>query len=215
MTRKRSYQQGSGKLHNGQWSVRYREFGYASRTWVMKREGLGKLKDKKAARKAAEPIMARVNERNNCANPKLPLVPITFREFIDKRWRAYTVSAEHQVSTVNIRNSLINRQLMPFFGEKVMTEITPSDISDFLKASKLSINSRQQLYSMLNLMFEMARQYDVIEQNPVRPLIHRPEQAAINKPTLTPAQVRAILAYLPDDERLYNLLLAVTGMRCG
>jgi integrase len=215
MTRRRSHQKGTVERHNGQWTLRYREFDHTSRKWTMKRQVLGEFKDKKTALKTSEPIMARVNERNNTNDYRKLYSGITFKEFIEKRWRAYTLTAKHQVSTVNTYNTFIDKHLIPFFGNKLIVEITPSDISDFLDSRRAIVanNTLQMLYGMLHLMFEIARQYDLIEHSPVRPLVHKPESVRKEKPTLTAEQIRAVLRRLSVDERLYLLLLAVTGMR--
>lgn len=216
MTRRKSYQRGNVQLHNGQWTLRYREFSDRTRKWILKREVLGKFKNKKAALKAAEPIMIRVNERNNC-KPSEVYSDLAFRQFIDTRWHAYEISAKHKRSTRDCRKVLLKNQILPYFGDKLMTEITPEDIADFLNemGRTLKPNTLQSLYGMLNLMFEIARQYDFIPQNPVRPLVHKPEPEPIEKPTLTPEQIRTILTKLPADERLFHLLVAGTGIRKG
>ena len=217
MTRRRSYQKGSVELHNGQWTVRYREFNHTTRKWNLKRDPLGRCKDKKAAMKAAEPIMVQVNERNNCQQPQKIHAGITFERFIEKRWRAYALSAEHQPSTTDLYNSLLNKHMLPYFGNKLMGEITPGAVSDFFdsKQARYSGNTLHSLYGLLWLIFEIARQYDVILQSPVRPLIHRPQRERREKPTLTLAQIQTLLALLSNHERLYVTLLLVTGMRMG
>jgi integrase len=56
----------------------------------------------------------------------------------------------------------------------------------------------------------------LIEKSPVRSKLHKPELAKVEKPTLKAAQIREVLSHLSDEqERLFNLLLAVTGMRVG
>ncbi|HWN98691.1 MAG TPA: tyrosine-type recombinase/integrase [Blastocatellia bacterium] len=215
MTR-RSHQKGSVELHNGQWSLRYRELNHATGEWTLKRVCLGEFKSKKAAIRAAEPLMKALNERNSSRSSARNAVAITFDEFIELRWRPYTQS-RHQVSTINCHNSLIKKHLIPFFGGKPVADVTPSDITDFLSSrrGKLSGNSLQTVYGVLSLMFEIASQHDLIEHNPVRSLLHKPEAVSVDKPTLQLDQIRAILLALPRQERLYNLLLAVTGMRSG
>src|ERR1051325_11486090 len=82
MTRKRkSYQRGNVALHFGVWTLRYRELDHRRGKWLSKRERLGKFKNKTAARRAAEPIMARVNEHNNSDKPPEAL-HLTFRWFV-------------------------------------------------------------------------------------------------------------------------------------
>jgi integrase len=217
MTRRKSYQKGNVELHNGQWTLRYRELDHASRKWILKREVLGEFKAKKAALKAAEPIMARVNERNNCNAPQRACSEITFKDFITGRWKDYMAHAKYQISTIEHCNSLVKNHLLPFFRQKKMAEVTPSDISSFLKSkqSAVSDNTMQKFYGLLHLMFDIAYQYDVIRQNPVRPKLHKPEMVRVEKPTLRATEVRAILARLPEQEQSFVLLLAITGMRMG
>ena len=217
MARRRSHQKGSVELHRGQWTLRARELNHATGKWTLKRECLGEFKSKKAALEKAEPLLKALNERNNSARSRAPhAVAITFERFIELRWRPYT-QTRHQISTINCHNSLIKNHLIPFFGDRPIADITPSDITDFFNSrhGELSGGSLQTVYGVLNLMFEIARQHDLIEHNPVRPLLHKPEAVLVDKPTLQPDQIRAILLRIPQQERLYNLLLAVTGMRSG
>src|SRR5687767_10357457 len=88
MTRKKTYQKGSVKLHRGFWTLRYRELDHTTGKWSVPRIQLGKFKDKKAALKASEPFMAQINERNN-SEPKKLYAELTFREFIETRWESY------------------------------------------------------------------------------------------------------------------------------
>lgn len=219
MTRKKSYQKGSVKLHRDTWTLRYRELDHTTGKWSKPRVDLGKFKDKKDALKAAAPIMAQVNERNNM-EPKKLYAELDFKEFIDTRWKLYRKSAKHQSSTIENHDSLIKNHLMPFFGKKKLREVQPSDISKFLQLKtdedQLSNNTMQNLYGLLRLMFDIAAQFDLIEKSPVRPKLHKPEIEKVKKPTLSAVEIRAILALLPNEqERLFALLLAVTGMRIG
>jgi integrase len=218
MTRKKTYQKGSVKLHRGSWTLRYREIDHTTGKWTFCRLVLGKFKDKKDALKASEPIMAQVNERNN-TKPKKLYLNITFSEFLKTRWETYTVQAKHQISTLATHNSLIDHHLVPFFGEKRLRDVQPSDISDFLqlkRKKKLSANTRGMLYSLVHLMFDLAEQYDLIDKSPVRSKLHKPESAKVEKPTLSASQIRAVISFLPDEqERLFVLLMSVTGIRLG
>jgi integrase len=218
MTRKRSYQKGAVIFHNEQWTLRYRELIHTTGNWTNRRVVLGKFKNKKAAFKAAEPIMARINERNNSEPQKL-YENITFKEFIETRWESYRKTARHQPSTVAQNDSLTKNHVMPFFGEKKLRQVQPSDVSKFLQKKadeELSGNTMQNLYGMLRLMFEIAEQFDLIEKSPVRSKLHKPEFERVEKPTLSASQIRLILKHLATErERLFVLLLAVTGMRMG
>ena len=130
MTRRKSHQKGSVKLHNGSWTLRYRELDHTTGKWQTRRKVLAKFKDKKDALKASEPIMAQVNERNN-SEPKKLNAKITFKEFVESYWKAYTVKKKLQVSSIDQRNVLLELHLFPYFGAKLMQDIEPSDISKF------------------------------------------------------------------------------------
>lgn len=223
MTHRKTYQRGNVELRNGQWSLRYRELDHATGRYILKREALGKFKNKKAALKASEPIMVRVNERNNSDKPLETHLEVTFKQFVEGRWKAYTVSAKHQASTLDCYGSFLRNHLLPYFGERRLRDITPADISNFLEHFKgkrsrgrVSTNTLHLVYRMLRVMFGLAHEYDLIESSPVRPKIHRPETAEVEKPTLNAAQIRATLAaLLNEQERLFALLISVTGMRLG
>jgi integrase len=221
MARRRSYQKGSLQWHNNNWSVRYWERDQQFGEWKMKRyklDGHNDPKKKKAAQKAADEFIASINNYNNSTGTRKVYSEIKFGGFIEGRWRAYTVSARHQPSTMDSHNSLIKNHLLPFFGDKRMVEITPMDISSFLEKARTDVsgNTMQNLYGLLHLMFDIAHQYDLIEQSPIRPKLHKPDFRQAEKPTLRAADIRAVLAALKDEqERLFVLLVAVTGMRMG
>lgn len=218
MTRRTSYQRGNVQLHNGEWTLRYREYNHATRKWTTKREKLGKFRDKKAARRAAEPIMVRVNERNNSDRPPEKVVDLTFRQFVEGRWKSYCMSAKHQPSTSYAYNSLLSAHLFPRFGDKRLVDVAPVDISEFLEEveGKRSASTVHVLYTLLRQIFDLAEQLDIIERSPVRSRLHRPEITRIDKPTLSVTQIGEILRNMDSEqERLFVLLLAVTGMRMG
>jgi len=212
MTRSRiCYQKGSVQLHNGQWSLRYRELNHATGTWRWRRERLGRFASKKAARQAADPIIKAANERNNHQTPKES--PITFKEFVETHWQTYT--AKHKPATMDSWGSLIKNHLLPNFGDKVLGRITPAEISTFLDTlrSKMEPNTLQSFYNLLRLVLDVAEQYDFIHKSPIRSKLHRPKCVKTDKPTLSPEQTRKVIEALPANESLLATLLAVTGVR--
>lgn len=127
------------------------------------------------------------------------------------------MSAKHRESSKDCRNSLLKTHILPHFENKIIAEVSPSDIGDFLKQlrGKVSSATQLQVFKTLQLMFEIARQYDYVEQSPVRPLVHKPDHQRLEKPTLTAEQIKSVLLRMPQTERLYVMLLAVTGIRMG
>lgn len=216
MTRKRSYQRGSIEFRNGVATLRYWHYEHDTGEWTHPRVKLGKFKDKKAARNAAEPIMAKVNERNNTKPGKLHAA-LTFAEFHKAYWKPYEVSNEHEPTTIDLRDSLYKTHLQPEFGEMEMRDIKPFHVSDFLDVKREAGYSNSTLrvfYRFLKVFFELAFQFDVVKKSPVRPKRHSPKSAKIHKPTLTAEQIREVLSRLENSQEwLAVLLLAVTGLR--
>jgi integrase len=215
MTRRRkSYQRGSvieKPKRSGLYSLRYREFNHRTGKWTNKRERLGEFKTKTAARRAAEPIMARVNAHNNGDKPA---GDFTFRQFVEGRWKAY--GNRHQPATQDCYNTLLKIYLMPRFGEMLLRDIKPIHIGEFLESvTGKAPKTVSLLYSLLHVMFDLACEYELIEHSPVKTKLHRPEVPKVKKPTLTAAEIRAILDHLDPQMRLLSLLIAVTGMRVG
>lgn len=219
MARKRSYQKGNVEMHNGQWTLRYREWNYRTRQWEQKRVRLeGDYKTEKAARSAADPIMARVNEHNNAAKApeKEPEDRITFRQFVETRWRTYSKTRRHQASTQDAYECQLKNHLFPTFGDRYIAEITPGDITDFFSSlSELSLSTQRVLYALLRVVFDLAVEYEEIAISPVRTKLHCPAVERVEKPTLTPDQIRAVLRELEGQQRLLTLLVAITGKRIG
>ena len=215
-----SKQKGAVGIHSGKWSLRYRELDHFTGKWSTRREVLEPCRDRKTALQLALPIMTEVNEYNN-HGPQQPGEKLTFKRFVESYWKPYAVKKGFKASTIDHHNSLLEIHLFPFFGQALMERVRPSDISKFmlLKTSAepgYSNSTLHGFYQFLRMLFDLAEQYDVIGKSPVRPKLHKPEAVKVEKPTLSVVQIRDVLANLEDDqERLFMLLLAVTGMRIG
>jgi integrase len=220
MARRKSYQTGNISIHRGQPTVRYYVFdGMGGMKYKRERlEGVNKNSNKKDLQKAAEPIMARVNEENN--NPRKAKESVTFKAFIEGRWASYQKKAGLKDSTVYSYESIINNYLMPAFQDRLMNEITPSHITAFFdklqnKQPKVSTKYALNIYGLINTMFEVAYQYDIIDNKPVRNKLHKPSHEAKEKPTLSLDQVKMVLSQINEEKRFFFVVLFVTGLRIG
>lgn len=214
MARRRSYQRGNVEMHNGVWTLRFRLYNYDTRKWEQKREVIeGDFKNKKAARRATEGRMSEVNDHNNRGKAQRR-VEMTFAQFVQTRWKER--ARTHQPSTMVSYNSMLSNYILPAFGEKALADITPSDLSDFLESTlNLSASTRSMIYSLLNVIFDLAKQLDIITDSPVRSKLHRPALERKEKPILTPDQIRTVISLMPEEYRLFLALLALTGRRVG
>src|SRR5205085_11984858 len=135
--------------------------------WKQKRAKLAGCDDKnnkKAAREAADAFMAKINERNN--NPLLQGRGLTFAAFIKGRYASFQTNRELQPSTLASYESMVKKHILPSFGSKLITEITPADLTDFFDDLRAKVSGKYaaNLYALLNSMFEVACQYDIIEK---------------------------------------------------
>jgi integrase len=221
MTRRSKDQKGSVEEKpkgSGLYSLRIRELSHVTGKWKMRRFALGKFSGEADALETARPIIAAVNERNKNEPQKLD-AKITFQEFVEQYWRPYAVRKKLQISTLDQRNMILDQHLFPYFGRRAMCDIAPSDIGRFLEAKAeggYSDNTLLSFYGFLHTLFDLAQQVNIIEKSPVRSKIHRPGLDEVEKPVLKAAEIGLILSHLTDEqERLFCLLLAVTGMRVG
>lgn len=215
MARRSSYQNAKPEWRNDCWTVRYRELDHQTGVWKQRRkrlEGCNDKNNKKAAKSAADVFMAQVNERNN--NFQKRQERLTFKAFIEGRWAAYVVKSEMQESTQEVNNSMIRKHLLPFFGDMLMSEITPADVTRFLTPF-YKTSYAKNLYLMLSSIFSVADQYDDIPINPVRPKVHKPKPKNKPKPTLPIDAHIAVINQVAAEFKWLFAFVSVTGLRIG
>ena len=225
MVRKRkSYQTGCISPHNGQYTVRFWMIDYETGKKIRKREILEGAIGKKEARELAKPIMERVNQHNNNfqfneAAEKLKRIKksaLTFRDFFTGRWQTYMTTEKIADSTRYSYDSMTKNHIMPFFAERPLKEIAPSDITDFFnQLDELSPKFALNIYALLNTIFDVAFQYDFIIRSPMRSRIHKPRVEKAEKPALPVATVIQILNHMDKQHFPLFAVLSSTGMRIG
>lgn len=218
MARRKTYQKGNPKWHYGHWTVRYWELDHHTGVWRQKRAKLADCDDKnnkKAAREAADSFMAEVNERNN--NPLMRGRGLTFADFIRERYASFQANRELQPSTLASYESMVKKHILPAFGSKLIAEITPGDLTDFFDGlrGKVSGKYAANLYALLNSMFEVACQYDIIEKKPIRSMLHKPKYEIAEKPTLSVEDVREIINGPDGGYKMLIVVLSVFPVRLG
>jgi integrase len=186
--------------------------------WKQRRAQLAGFTDKnnkKAAKGAADALMEQINEQNN--NPPKLKHKGTFEEFINGRWTSFQTNRDLQPSTLSSYQSMINEHLLPAFGGKLLREITPADLTDFFDGlrGKVSPKYASNIYALLNTMFEVAYQHDLIESKPLRSMLHKPKYQAGEKPTLTVETVEKIINELEGAHRVLLVVLCVFTVRLG
>jgi len=182
--------------------------------WRITTETLRQCQDMREAKQRLQERMVEINARNNG-----PIsASVTFSRFVHNLWAEYVSQRGIKPSTSYSYDSMLRKHLLPEFGHLLMDQIKPIDLTLFLKGLReqgLSSHSRLNVYTLLRTLFELAVEYEVVAANPVRKKLHRPHYRAQEKPILTPAEIRQVLAQIPSRWQPLFLCLAVTGLRIG
>jgi integrase len=223
---RRSFQRGCLQWHNDQWTLLYWLKDHKTGRRVQKRESAAfksfvDRNDKKAALQAAIGFLRTINELNS--NPKTATrkeqteTGLTFGEFIKTRWASYVAKRKMEPSTLAGYDSIISKHLLPVFGERQIASITAGDMTDFFDGlrGRMKAKTAANIFGLLNVMFDVAMEYELIESKPLRKKLHKPEFEKEEKPVLSPEVVRDILMGLPYAHRLFIVMLSVLTIRIG
>src|SRR5438552_364812 len=193
-----------GRVHGIRYRVRTTDG-----TWKHKAESVNSPRRKDAQKILAE----RLREVNR--GLKLP-VETSFQQFSADHWETY-VSQNLKPSTQASHRSNLRTHLLPAFGKLRLSEISPLQIMDLLKekeASGLKPKSRLNLYVLLQKMLNLAVALELLNTNPIR-RVPKPRVERVEKPSLSPAQVKAIADNMPEHLKALIVVLYLTGLRIG
>ncbi len=199
-----------------------------------KRVGVGK-EGKKAAQAAAERIQAKLalgdlSPLEDAPPPKI-VEPPRFAALAAEWLERYPLVRGIRPNTLANYQSFTRHHLLPFFGEKRVTEISPDVVEDFIaaKLSPATGSTRFQGKALtrgslriglvaLRLILQRAVKPDLLPANPVTGLGRFPRIDEDRADPFTSAELHALLAAAqrldPDFAALLRLW-AQTGLRAG
>ena len=141
---------------------------------------------------------------------------ITFEALYSK----YLKFKENRVraSTLKIQRVVIESHILPFFKDKIVSEITPADIVEWqneLLNKNLSASHTRQINTYLKMIFKYAIDYLGLSQSPVKSQICKSEKSKVD--FWTPDEYKVFSDYIQDRIELYTAfeILFYTGMRKG
>jgi hypothetical protein len=172
--------------------IRYRVRS-ADGKWRHKAETVNTLRRKDAERISAE----RLREVNR--GLRLP-VEITFAKYAAGHWETY-ISQNLKPSTQASHRSNVKAHLLPMFGKRRLSEISPVQVMDLPKdkaAGGLKPKSPLNLYVLLQKMLNLAVALELLNLNPMQ-RVPKPKVERIGKPSLSPAQVKTIADNMPQN----------------
>ena len=149
--------------------------------------------------------------------PEKPGVP-TFRKYATSWLELYkTHTVRH--TTYSEYASILQRHLIPAFGELPVTEITTDRIQQLLNDKRdYASKTLHEIQMVLGMVLEGAVEDGLITRNPAKSKrLRNPSTKKNEREALTEEQVGDIISHLPDlkqkrDQR-YLALLIYTGMR--
>ena len=217
---RRRYQQGSLIREADRWIARWREdvalpSGEVKR--IRKKEELGTLKDL-PTKKLAQRELAKRLEPINREDYK-PSSTITFALFADK-WKK-EIMIHHKPSSRSSEKSVINVQLVPFFGHCELRNINLEMIQRFVNTSEKSPKTVKNAISVLMVMWDMARAWGYAQHNPFprgtngRLLLKLPAAVKGDTYHFTVEESLAIIDASEGRWKVFFRILAETGMRPG
>jgi integrase len=145
-----------------------------------------------------------------------PEVRLSFEKFVLERWEPGIYPMLRFLTVRNYRY-IVRTHLLPFFGSMCLPEITPVDVQMFLaqKAKQLAPRSVLSLRNRLLKIFGTAVKWGYLESNPTQGAQIPALVDTRDRRTLTPDQVRRLLAALAEPYRTMVLLAVLSGLRRG
>src|SRR5215471_3083970 len=201
--RKRACKGVKGK-EKGEWIAYYRvRNGKSSTGWSQKSEPLPECRTEAEAKETLAKRMIEINRYNRVGSHAA--LAVTFGDFASGLWQSYLKKREIKPSTAYSFQSMLNNFALPSLGKTLVDQIRPQQITDLLDRLARDGKSEKYLmnfYSMLRTMFEVASDYGLIAQSPIKRKLHRPRWRRSEKPALSAEQIRTVLQKVPDDYRL-------------
>ena len=128
------------------------------------------------------------------------------------RWIA-SLSDDLAPATIRQHEMIVRRHLIPAFGHRLLTGLTPSDVDAYLERLELDPQTKRHHRATLRRALAMAVRDGLVSRN-VAALSTAPRMQKAERTYLTTAQVRHLIAEA-RSERLWPLwtLIATTGLR--
>ena len=145
-----------------------------------------------------------------------PKKEMSFSDFSAQWLRDY--ASLKKGSTEDDYTGVVNKHLNPYFGKKLLSQITPADVQNFVTTeindgySPRNINKG---ITVLKLMLKHAEMWGLLKTNPAR-FVERPREPKKEMEYLTPDEVRRLLDAdaSPRDTTLFAAAI-FTGLRQG
>lgn len=209
---RRRYQKGSlvprGEVWYGRWWEDF--FGPEGRRRKYVCERLGTKEDyptRKLALRELEQRLVRVNS---------PLYrgvsTIRFSQFAEN-WKE-RILPQMKPSTSLSYSLIIRKHLVPWLGDRQLSQIGPEMVQDFVVKLPRSPKTVHNVVNCLRSMWNTAESWGYVQGDPFRGM-RLPQMIRSERRYFTLEEIQKILAAAPEKERLFYWIAAETGLRAG
>lgn len=163
----------------------------------------------RAARRAAQPLLAEIN-----ANAGRPKHLITFAA-VCKKWTEMVLGSHKQSSQNAAKSQMF--WLEKAFGAVPIADINREMIQRWISQQTFSPKYVRNMISTFRVIWEAGQDWQYIPEDRRSPFdrIKLPKRGLVNKPTLTPEQIREVIRKADEPYRSIYWIVAETGMRGG
>ncbi|TLS37776.1 tyrosine-type recombinase/integrase [Pseudalkalibacillus caeni] len=188
------------------------DLGKDPTTGKRKRKSKSGFKTKKAAQAAANELMNQYNK-----GEYFEVSNKTFEDFINE-WIENRASRTLRASTLDTHKWIIDKHLIPAFGDMPLGNIKPKDIDSFYKEKEdagYSSDYIVDMHSILRKSLKVAIEWEYIQKNPVE-AVSPPRIKAKEIQTWTMEESNSFLKHTEEEPLHIAYVLAIyTGMRKG
>jgi integrase len=210
--RRRQYGSGCLLKRGRGWAIRWRELEIApdgTTKKVLRYEALGNISRGEAAEILTQKLAT--------AGTKIPTRSRVTFSALGSEWKA-TVLPMYKQSTQKNHRHILEKHLIPRFGEKAVTDVTRQEIQAFvahLNQTGYAPKSIDHIHDVLSAVLRTAVKWGHLQTNPARDVDMPTLKTVRPKWVLTTQQAMQLLDALPPQGRTMAGLAMLSGLRRG
>jgi len=199
------------------WVARWRErvlHSNGNMSSILRSEVLGAVSalSKRQAQRLLEERLRLVND------PKFaPRCMVTFRRFVEDQFKPLVLPTL-KFGTQEIYSLLLDKHLLPRFGEELIADITTPDVQRFvLEQLKKGYawETASHMRHVLSKVLGTAKSWRYLPDNPVSGVEMPPRTLKRPRRSLSIKELQRLLSKMNEPERTITLLAALAGLRIG
>jgi integrase len=207
------------------WEFRYRDHSRPDQPMRQKTFSTVEYSTESAARRALQAFLLKINGSEAYIAQRSPTFGVVLDKFIaDERLKEIKAQRPNEIvdeglnfSTTVGYLSVIKVHLRPSWGKKILTDIKPLEVQEWLKQLQLSKKSKQNIKAVFHRLLELAMLWELfpIQRNPLGLVEIKGGLAKRrrNKKILTPEQFQQICMLLEEPYRTMVVIAMCLGLR--